>query len=82
MKSIYAGTIAISLHILGFAIGCVIWAVIGWGLGSAFSHAPITGALCGLAYQLWSYIYLHEQMWDSVQNTYTKFLVLFDRANA
>ena len=82
MKSILAGFIAISLHILGFAIGCGIWAVIGWGLGSAFSHAPVSGALTGLAWQLGCYIWLHDQMWASVQRTYTKFVYILDRAAA
>ena len=82
MKSIIAGALVLVLHTLGFAVGCGIWAVIGWCLGSLLSHAPITGALCGLAYQLWAYIYQHEQMWDSIQRAYTKFMLVLDRASA
>ena len=82
MKSIIAGVIAISLHILGFAIGCGIWAVIGWGLGSAFSHAPVSGALTGLAYQLGCYVYLHNQMWAGIQRSHAKFVYLLDQVIA
>lgn len=82
MKPFLAGTITLLLHTFGFAIGCCIWAAIGWGLGSTFSHAPVSGALTGLAYQLACYIYLHDQMWAGIQRSYQKFLLVLDRSFA
>ena len=82
MKSFIAGTLALTFHTLGFALGCAIWAVIGWCLGSAFSHAPVSGALTGIAYQLGCYIWLHDQMWAGLQQSYQKLLVVLDRSFA
>lgn len=82
MKSFIAAVLVLLFHTIGFAIGCGIWVTVGWCLGSALSHAPITGALTGLAYQLGCYIWLHEQMWDGIQRSYQKFLLVLDRAVA
>ena len=82
MKSFIAGFLALFFHTAGFAIGCVIWATVGYCLGSAFSHAPVSGALTGLAYQLGCYIYLHDRMWESLQRGYQKFLLVLDRSFA
>ena len=82
MKSFIAAALAVFFHVLGFSIGCAIWAVIGWCLGSALSHAPVSGALTGIAWQLGCYIWLHDQMWDSLQRTHQKFLLVLDRAAA
>ena len=82
MKSFIAAVLALFLHTIGFAIGCGIWATIGYGLGSAFSHAPVTGALTGIAYQLGCYIWLHDHMWAGIQRSYQKFLLVLDQAFA
>ena len=82
MKSLIAGTLALLFHTLGFAVGCGIWALIGWGLGSAFSHAPVSGALTGIAWQLGCYVWQHDAMWASIQRAHSKFLFVLDRAFA
>ena len=82
MKSFIAAVIAVFFHTLGFAIGCGIWATVGWCLGSAFSHAPVSGALTGLAYQLGCYIILHSQMWDGLVRSHAKFLYILERTGA
>ena len=82
MKSFIASALAVFFHILGFAIGCGIWVLFGWCLGSAFNHSPITGALCGLAVQLAGYISLHSQMWQHLQQSQQKFLAVLDQATA
>ena len=82
VKSFFATTLAVFFHVLGFSIGCLIWAAIGWGLGNAFSHAPVSGALTGLAIQLAGYIHLHDQMWDHLQQSQQKFLAVLNQAFA
>ena len=77
MKSTVASVLAVTLHTFG--LGAVIWAAIGWGLGSAFSHAPITGALTGLVYQLWSCLYLRDQMWDGLQRNQLRLQLILDQ---
>ena len=81
MRSFIAASLAVFFHVLGFSIGCAIWAVIGWGLGSAFSHAPISGALTGIAWHLGCYIVQHDPMWAS-QRAHSRFLLVLDRAFA
>lgn len=82
MKSTIAGAIVLFFHILGFAIGCGIWATIGYCLGSVFSDAPVSGALSGLAIQLAGYIYVHDQMWENLQQSQQKLLAVLDQAFA
>ena len=82
MLSITATALAVFFHCLGFAIGCTIWSVIGWSLGSAFSHAPISGALTGLAWQAGSYFLLHDQMAASLDRSRQKFLTVLERSFA
>ena len=79
MKSTIAYLLAVTVHTIGFAIGAGIWGVIGWCLGSAFSHAPITGALTGLVYQLWSCLYLRDELWAGVQRNQQRFQLILDR---
>jgi hypothetical protein len=82
MISVYASVLAVFFHALGFAIGCVIWTVVGWCLGDAFSHAPITGALTGLAWQVGCYFWYHDQMWSAVQRSHQRFELLLQRVFA
>jgi len=82
MLSFTASVLAVVFHTLGFAIGCAIWGGVGYCLGGAFSHAPLTGLLCGVAYQLASYVYLHEQMWESLERAQSRFVAVFSRAAA
>lgn len=82
MKPFIASAFAVFFHIFGFAIGCGIWVVVGWCLGSAFSHAPVSGALCGLVIQLAGYIYVHDQMWEHLQQSQQKLLAVLDQAFA
>jgi len=77
-----ASSLAVFFHVLGFSIGCAIWGGIGYALGGAFSHAPLTGLLCGVAYQLAAYIHLHESMWDSLVRTQSRFVEVFSRPAA
>ena len=79
MKSTIASVLALSLHTFGFALGAVVWAFIGWCLGSAFSHAPITGALTGLVYQLWSCLYLRDQLWAGLQRNQLRLQLMLDQ---
>ena len=76
MKSTIATSICVALFTVGFAIGCLIWAAIGWGIGSLVSDAPVSGALTGLAYQLWSVIYLREQMAASIERNIARFEII------
>jgi len=79
MKSTIATSISVALFTVGFAIGCILWASIGYGIGSLVSHAPISGALTGLAYQLWSVIYLREEMAESIDRNIERFEFLLNR---
>lgn len=79
MSSFIASSLSVLLHMVGFAIGCVIWLTVGWCLGTAFSHAPISGALTGLAWQLGCYTLQHEAMWASIEQTQEKLLLAFQR---
>ncbi len=79
MKSTLAGVLAVTFHLLGFTLGCLIWSAVGYCLGSAFSDAPVTGALCGLTYQLACYVWLHDQMWDSLERAHQKFELVLDQ---
>ena len=76
-KSFIASTIAVTLSMIGFAIGCLLWVAIGWGLGSLV-HAPISGALTGLAWQYGSFILLKEMMWESLERNHVRFLNLIE----
>ena len=76
-KSFIASAIAVALQMVGFAIGCLLWGAIGWCLGSLV-HAPITGALTGLAYQYASFIILKEMMWESLERNHMLFLELIE----
>lgn len=76
-KSFIASSIAVALSTLGFAIGCLLWVAIGWGLGSLV-HAPISGALTGLAWQYGSFIVLKEMMWESLERNHVRFLNLIE----
>jgi hypothetical protein len=77
-RSTLASLIAIALHTTGFAIGCLIWAAIGYGFGSLLGY-PVVGALSGIAYQLASYLAVHDQMWDSLSRSTERFTVLLNR---
>ena len=74
-KSFIASTIAVTLCMIGFAIGCLLWVAIGWGLGSLV-HAPISGALTGLAWQYGSFIVLKEMMWENLERNQLRVLGL------
>ena len=76
-KSFIASSIAVALQTIGFAIGCLLWVAIGWGLGSLV-HAPISGALTGLAWQYGSFILLKEMMWESLERNQVRFLNLIE----
>ena len=73
-----ASVIAVALFTVGFAIGCLIWVAIGWCLGSQF-HAPVSGALTGLAWQLGACISQHELVAASVERNSERFAALLDR---
>ena len=79
MKSTVASLLAVTFYAIGFAIGAGIWAVIGWCLGSLFSHAPVTGALCGLAYQLWACIQMRDELWAAVERNQERFQLILER---
>ena len=72
LKDTIANLLAITFHILGFAIGCVIWMAVGLCLGNLAS-APQTGVLCGLAYQTGCYFCLHEQMEAALERSRLRF---------
>ena len=78
MKSTIAMAIAVALFTLGFALGCLIWVAIGWCLGSLVD-APVSGALTGLAYQLWACIHCRELMADSIERNSARFEALLTR---
>ena len=79
MKSFIAHSIAVSLFTVGFAIGCLIWVAIGWGLGSAINDAPISGALTGLAWQLGACLIHREVMAASIERNIERFELLLSR---
>ncbi len=76
--STLASIIAVTLHTLGFALGCLIWAAIGYGFGSLLGY-PVVGALSGIAYQLAAYVALHDAMWASLSRSRDRFALLLDR---
>ena len=79
MKSTIASIIAVTFTTIGFAIGCVIWAAIGWCLGTAFSHAPVSGALTGIAYQTWSFLYLRDEIWARTERSHAALVQVLER---
>ena len=81
MKSFIASAVTVTLHAVGFALGCGFWGGIGYLLGCAFG-APITTALCGVAYQTAAYFALHKEMSASLERSQSRFLVILDRISA
>lgn len=76
-KSFIASSISVALSTLSFAIGCLLWVAIGWGFGSLV-HAPISGALTGLAWQYGAFIFLKEMMWNSIERNHVLVLNLIE----
>lgn len=77
MKSTLATAIAVVLHTISFALGCLIWLAVGYGIGLLLG-TPISGALTGLVYQLGCYIWLHDHMWAQLEHSRNKFMMLLN----
>ena len=81
MKPFLASTLAVVFHTIGFIVGAGLCCALGFSIGSLTAY-PVTGALCGLAYQLAAYFIVHQQMLDSHERGRMKFLRVLDRVMA